>query len=208
VSTELLLKGVAVGFAMAIPVGPVALTCIRQTLSAGRRVGFVCGLGAATADAIYAFLGACALKAVTRWLVREQLWLNIAGGLMLIYLGARMMRRRETRPLAESPSAQHALTHYVSTLVLALTNPLTLLVFTAVFAGFDLALGAEYTASAMLALGVLGGSTLWWLLMTYIAERIRPHIHNGLMSRINRWCGGAVLGAGIFTMTAHMLARL
>lgn len=207
-SIEFLLKGVAVGFVMAMPVGPVALTCIRQSLSAGRQAGFVCGLGAATADAIYALLGVCALKVVTRWLVREQLWLNVAGGLMLIYLGARLMRTRETKPQQDTPSTRRALTHYLSTLVLALTNPITLVVFAAVFASFDLVFGADYSAAAMLVLGVLSGSALWWFLLTHMVEWIRPHIHDGLMARINRWCGGALLAAGIFTMTAHTLARL
>ncbi len=207
VSLELLLKGVVLGFVMAIPVGPVALTCLRRSLAAGRRAGLICGLGAATADAFYALLGAYALKAVTRWLVREQSWLDISGGLILVLLGARIMRRRPIGQADSLPGAHGRLTSFLSTFLLAMANPLTFLVYAALFVGFDLVSGADYSAAAALSLGVFGGSTLWWLLLASIAEWLRPHIGGGLMQRINRWCGGALVAAGIFTLTGKMLAR-
>ena len=46
-------RGLVVGFAIAAPVGAIGLLCIRRTLAHGRLVGFVSGLGAASADAIY-----------------------------------------------------------------------------------------------------------------------------------------------------------
>ena len=50
----LLARGSVLGFSIAAVVGPIGLLCIRRTLSAGFGVGFVSGLGAATADASYA----------------------------------------------------------------------------------------------------------------------------------------------------------
>ena len=49
----LLLKGITIGFAIAAPVGPIGVLCIRRTLAEGRTSGFVSGLGAASADVIY-----------------------------------------------------------------------------------------------------------------------------------------------------------
>ena len=51
-------RGLAIGFSIAAPVGPIGLLCIRRTLADGRLVGFVSGLGAATADAIYGVVAA------------------------------------------------------------------------------------------------------------------------------------------------------
>ena len=53
---SLFLEGVVIGFAVAAPVGPIGVLCIRRTLTDGRAAGLVSGLGAATADAAY---GAC-----------------------------------------------------------------------------------------------------------------------------------------------------
>ena len=44
-------RGLLVGLAVAAPVGPIGVLCIRRTLAEGRAVGFVSGLGAATASA-------------------------------------------------------------------------------------------------------------------------------------------------------------
>lgn len=49
----ILLQGLVIGFCIAAPVGPVNLLCLRRSLTDGRRVGFVSGLGAATADTVY-----------------------------------------------------------------------------------------------------------------------------------------------------------
>jgi threonine/homoserine/homoserine lactone efflux protein len=48
----LLLRGIVIGFAIAAPVGPVGVLCIRHTLAVGRVSGLVSDLGAASADAI------------------------------------------------------------------------------------------------------------------------------------------------------------
>lgn len=90
-SLQLLLKGLTIGFSIAAPVGPIGLLCIRRAVAEGQRAGFICGLGAATADAAYALIGGFAMTALARWLVQEKLWFGLAGGLFLIYLGLRTM---------------------------------------------------------------------------------------------------------------------
>src|SRR5579863_1156400 len=49
-------KAILLGFSVAAPVGPIGILCIRRTLADGRRVGLACGLGAATADALYGLI--------------------------------------------------------------------------------------------------------------------------------------------------------
>ena len=68
---SLLLKGFALGLSIAVPVGPIALLCIRRTLTQGRSAGWATGLGAATADAIYGSLWAFGLTFASEFLVRS-----------------------------------------------------------------------------------------------------------------------------------------
>lgn len=51
-------KGAAVGFAIAAPVGPVGVLCVRRTLMFGRLSGLISGFGAALADGVYGFVAA------------------------------------------------------------------------------------------------------------------------------------------------------
>src|SRR5436189_2917705 len=127
-----MLKGLAIGFSIAAPVGPIGVLCIRRSLSEGRQVGLATGLGAATADAIYGCVAAFGLTAVSSALVGHRSWLGFSGGLFLCYLGV--------RTFISSPAAQVAgtqgrglLAAYLTTFFLTLTNPMTILPFVAVF---------------------------------------------------------------------------
>lgn len=84
---ELFCKGAIVGFSIAAPVGPIGLLCIKRTLSDGRLSGFLSGLGAACADALYGMAAARGLGALTHSLMPSGAWLHLLGGAFVICLG-------------------------------------------------------------------------------------------------------------------------
>ena len=200
--TPLLLKGVTIGLSVAAPVGPIGLLCIRRSLADGARAGFICGLGAASADAAYALVGGFAMTAVARWLVAEKPWFGLFGGLFLIFLGVRIITARASDPAAERPRA--ALAGYSSTLLLTLANPLTIMSFAAVFASLSLADAANYSAAAVLVAGVFAGSALWWLLLSAIVARARRHVSAAMMRNINRVCGAIIAAFGAYALGASL----
>ena len=71
--TAFLIKGLILGFSIAAPVGPIGVLCIRRTLSSGMLNGFLSGLGAATADAIYGCIAAFGVTAVSNLLLDHHL---------------------------------------------------------------------------------------------------------------------------------------
>jgi threonine/homoserine/homoserine lactone efflux protein len=86
----IILKGMVIGFLISLPVGPIAVLCIHRTLNEGRIHGMVSGLGAATADIVYGFLAASGLSFTSNFLIKEQLWFRLLGGLFLCYMGIRL----------------------------------------------------------------------------------------------------------------------
>src|SRR3712207_6795932 len=125
-----LLRGLIIGFSIAAPVGPIGVLCIRRTLSDGRSAGLLCGLGAASADAVYGCVAAFGLTSVSGFLVDQQLWLQLVGGVFLLYLGLRTFRGRldEGEPAVVSRTSYRGLAGtYASTFFLTITNPLTIL---------------------------------------------------------------------------------
>src|SRR5438128_451791 len=80
-------KGLILGFAIAAPVGPIGVLCIRRSLADGARAGLASGLGAATADALYGCIAGFGLAAVSTFLVQQRFWLGLLGGLFLCFLG-------------------------------------------------------------------------------------------------------------------------
>jgi threonine/homoserine/homoserine lactone efflux protein len=200
--TQLLLKGLTIGLSIAAPVGPIGLLCIRRAMADGARAGFICGLGAASADAAYALVGSFAMTAVTRWLVAEKPWFGLFGGLFLIFLGVRTITVRGSDPAANRPRG--ALAGYSSTLLLTLANPLTIMSFAAVFAGLSFADAANYSAAAVLVAGVFTGSALWWLLLSAVAARARRHVSAAMMRTINRLCGAIIAAFGCYATAASL----
>jgi threonine/homoserine/homoserine lactone efflux protein len=136
--TEFLLGGIILGFSIAAPVGPIGVLCIRRTLAEGRASGLVSGLGAATADAIYGCVAGFGLTFISSFLVNQQRWLHLVGGAFLCYLGIRTFL---ARPADQAALAQGSglIGAYGSTFLLTLTNPMTILSFTAVFAALGVA---------------------------------------------------------------------
>jgi len=205
---DLLLKGLAIGLAIAAPVGPIGLLCIRRSLAQGRLAGFVTGMGAATADGVYGAIGAFGITAISALLVDQQRWLALAGGLFLIWLGVAGIRRPPaSEAAAPSHSARDLAGYFVSTFALTLTNPATILSFAAVFAGLGLGAGAERAmgaagiAAALITIaGVFAGSAAWWLFLSSAVGWLRTRLGPGLLVWINRLSGLILIGFGLFAV--------
>jgi threonine/homoserine/homoserine lactone efflux protein len=190
-------RGLAIGFAIAAPVGPIGLLCIRRTLAHGPGVGFASGLGAATADATYGAVAAFGLTAVSAALVGGERWLRLGGGLFLLVLGTRTAL---SRPGSGGRAAvgEGRLGAYASALLLTLTNPLTILSFVAIFAGLGLGGEAKGHAAALtLVLGVFLGSALWWLILSGSAGLFRQRLSPGALAWVNRLAGAGIASFGV-----------
>jgi threonine/homoserine/homoserine lactone efflux protein len=196
----LLLRGMILGFAIAAPVGPIGLLCIQRTLSQGQMVGLASGLGAATADAFYGTVAAFGLTIVSSFLIEQQFWLALVGGLFLCYLGVTTLLASPATEAAKS-EAQGAGGAYISTFVLTITNPMTILSFVAIFAGAGLAtLGGDTLSSATIVLGVFLGSAAWWLLLSGGVSLLRSHITANVLLWVNRVAGAILVLFGVLAI--------
>ena len=193
-------RGLAIGFAIAAPIGAIGLLCIRRTLVDGRLAGFVSGLGAATADALYGAVAALGLTAVSSTIVEHQTMVRLVGGGFLCYLG---VRTALSHPAAESRvgAVRGLAGAYGSTLALTLTNPTTILSFAAVFAGLGLGTAAGDRLSAFLMVcGVFLGSALWWLLLSGAVGFCRRALTLDRLRWVNRLSGALLLGFGVLSL--------
>jgi threonine/homoserine/homoserine lactone efflux protein len=199
---DLFFKGVVIGISIAAPVGPIGILCIRRTLAEGRLVGFASGLGAATADAIYGAIAGFGLTFISGFLVEQQVWLRLVGGVFLCYLGIRAF----ISDVAEetiSTDRRGVLFAYGSTFFLTLTNPMTIISFAAVFAGLGLAIsGGEYVSAAFLVLGVFSGSAAWWLILSGLAGLLREKVTGQVLRWINRISGAIIVGFGLYALVS------
>ncbi|STX42993.1 arginine exporter protein [Legionella donaldsonii] len=198
----LFLKGLIVGIAIAAPVGPIGILCIQRSLHNGFQIGLMSGLGAALADSVYGIIAGFGLTALSSFLLTQQFWIRLIGGLFLLYFGITLFlanpKARATRD--EERSLWNA---FATTFLLTLTNPATILSFMAIFAGLGLGSTAtDFIHAFLLVSGITLGSALWWLLLSsFVAFKLRHRLSPKVMSYINRVSGIIILFFGIFALS-------
>lgn len=196
-------KGIIAGFVIAAPVGPVGILCAQRTLSKGILAGLIAGSGAAVADTIFGAVAAFGLTFISDLLLSVENWLRLGGGILLLVLGVLAVIKK--LPAAEEPrrSITRTAGDFAATFVLAITNPVTILSFSPVF----LAVGAivpqgDLPRAWTLILGVLAGSSLWWLTLCALASLFRQKLSLARMQIINRISGALIIAFGVVVLAS------
>lgn len=180
------LEGVIAGYAIAIPVGPIAILIIDTGLRGGFRPGFAAGAGAASADLTYAALAAIAGAALATLIQPYELPLKIISAIVLIGLGAWGLWRLLSTPARGSAQPQTvesqpaaiggAWQTYVKFLGLTLINPLTVVYFAALIVGGGAKSLDTLDGRALFVLGAGLSSLSWQSLLAGIGAAAHRHL--------------------------------
>jgi threonine/homoserine/homoserine lactone efflux protein len=200
-----LLKGIVVGIVIALPAGPVGVLCVRRTLFDGPTYGFISGLGAAAADTIFGIIAGFGITIVRDVMLRYQDWFAAAGGLFLIYVGARaLLRASDSEPEPEHDEAQY-LRAFISTFALTITNPITILAFAAIFAKVGMSKESGLLDIGVLVAGVFLGSLVWWFGLSFGIAGLR-RVGTVRLVWVNRISGAILALSGVGLLGAALLA--
>ncbi|MDQ0621830.1 MULTISPECIES: LysE family translocator [Paraburkholderia] len=207
--TSLFFTAAGVGLAIAAPVGPMGMLCIRRTLTGGPRAGLAIGLGIATGDALYGLIAALGLVSISQFMLAYDRPLHLLAGLFLLYLGVRTLLQKAPADTANgepdgnsnSKLAQvgraGALRAYASSLLLTLTNPQTVIMFAALFT--TLAPRGAFSSTIALTTvgGVFCGSIAWWCFLVSVVSLARHAIGSKLRLAIDRFVGIMLAAFGV-----------
>jgi threonine/homoserine/homoserine lactone efflux protein len=196
----LLAKALGIGLLLAVPVGPIGLLCLRRSLTLGMAAGMAVGLGAATADGIYAGIAAFALGAAAPF-IADAAWLGIAGGVALIAIGLKDIAHRDT--VATPPTLRGHMGVYAGTVLLTMTNPATVLTFAAIIVGLGLLpdLASRMDGLVFVA-GVFVGSTAWWVILSGVGGNLGDRLPRGAIRWTRRIAGVVFVGFGVYAIVS------
>ena len=192
----LVLRGLGFGLAVAAPVGPMSLLCMRRILAQGWRPGLATGLGIAVADGSYACVAVLGLAGLSSFMLAHERPLHLSAGLFLLYLGLRTAFARPSDAPAAAPLARPARA-FASALLLTLTNPPTIVMFAAIFASLAPPDGFSLASAAATVGGVLAGSLLWWCGVVAGVSFLRHAIGQRARRWIDRVAGGVLAMFGV-----------
>lgn len=192
-----LLAGFGCGFVVSVPVGPVNLSVINKALQRGFARAFLLGLGAATAEAIYAtVLLAGHTTILDLPAVRDALW--VVSVIVIVIVGIRSLmfkeERVEPRDAAVAEKIDERWHHpraFMLGFVLTISN-LLLFVLWATLAA--LLFAREWVLPALssrvtCSVGVFLGSALWFLLLAFFVSRAHRRVKPRVLTVLVRTCG-------------------
>ncbi|CDN31118.1 Putative threonine efflux protein [Mucinivorans hirudinis] len=198
------------GFLASAPPGPIAIICIQRTLNDNRSSGFISGLGAATADTVFALLAAFALSFVQSFIQQHMFWFQAVGGILVMVLGFSIYMKKVNNQLGSVGTVKSShLTNYLSTFLLTITNPIYFGVFMVLFAasGID---GAENSliSNLLLILGVGVGTSFWWFILSWGINKFRKKFTVRSLKWLNRISGVVIIVVGAFAIIKMLIDLL
>lgn len=206
------LKGLFIGFLSSAPMGPVGMLCVQRTLNEGRKFGLITGLGAVVGDMIIAFaaiLAALGLGFSTSFIQQHEGILKVIGSLILIVFGYIVFRKNPSKSLKklnEEPSSNWKV--FISSLILTISNIATLFLYIALFARFNVIEDKSFGYDLITILFIGVGASLWWLLITYIVNRLRKRFNPRGLKIFNRIIGALLIILGIVGIVSGTLMNI
>jgi arginine exporter protein ArgO len=172
-SVTAVVAGVLAGYGVAVPVGAIAALIISLSARMSLRVGAAAGLGAATADGLYALvavLGGAAVAQVVAPVAGPLAWVAAA---VLVGLAARtaVVAIRHHRGPAAGAATRSAGTltsparAFLALLGLTLLNPATIVYFGALVVGREAGDGLSAAGEAVFVMAAFLASASWQLLL-------------------------------------------
>lgn len=205
---DYLWKGIIIGLSASIPLGPIGVLCIQRTLNKGRRSGFISGLGAAAADGFYAVVAGFSVTVIIDYLTEYQTFLRIGGGIVLLFMGYKLFTTNPGKQLRNQLKKKRKglFGDFISIFALTVSNPITIFVFMAVFAGFNLVESqSDHNIVLSLITGILLGATTWWFTLSTVVSIFRKKFKLRRMLLINRIAGVLVILFGLFVFSTLII---
>ena len=203
-----LVRGIVAGFALAAPMGPVAMLCVRRALTLGRMHAFVAGLGAALADMIFGAAAGLGITVVNVFVTDHQTAIGLIGGIVVLSIGLATYRMPVT--LTQDRLAGESLRRDVAaSFSMAITNPATMGAAAGLFAAFGpINMHAAPAAAFWLVAGVFAGSALWWLLLVGAVGWFREGLVTHRLAQLNRISGTVITVSGVAVLAAVIVKAL
>jgi threonine/homoserine/homoserine lactone efflux protein len=199
---EILLKGILLGLAVSMPLGPIGIILINRTIKRGMLSGFFSGLGLASADTLLAVLAALGFNVILSFINQERFIISVIAGLIIIGIGLKIFVSNPVKDIRNREKANKSLWRdYYSVFVLSVTNPYTIFIFVAFFSGVHINGNVKpELVPFFLIPGVLIGTITWWFFLSYFVSRFKKNIRLRVIVRVNKMAGIVVIVIGVLVL--------
>jgi putative LysE/RhtB family amino acid efflux pump len=188
------------GILLAMPFGPINLLGIQRAVERGFFGGMAAGIGIMAGDGLIALGAALGVNAISGAIRQYRTLIQIVGGAALLGFGIKLCLARAV--VARDASAEKAsLRDYIwdipAMAFLTITNPPALLGLIAIFGGVSSFVEVEsYVDALTMVAAIMGGSFLYWFIVSEFIATIRHRLDVVRLEQINRLAGLLLIGFG------------
>lgn len=206
---EVLFRGLMVGIAASITVGPVAVLCIQRTLSKNRRSGIISGVGVACADTFMAIIALLFYSMLEQQIQQYNTLLRVIGGIFVVMVGVYVFTQNPVPQIRRNRAGKSSLWQdFVSIFGLTIANFIMVIPYIlAFFAVFEISSNditgsgfAGFMRAVLTIGGFFGGSVAWWTFLAFVINLFRRRFRPRHMLTINRVAGLVIGVLGIYTI--------
>jgi threonine/homoserine/homoserine lactone efflux protein len=193
----IILKSLALGFFMTLPVGPVGVLCLRKILQLGPFHGFILGLSQVLAMFIFSIIAIFTFGYIADYIFKYEFWLLLIGGLALIAFGIKMLFSRSSAITKKGASKKGFIADFFSIIFFILISPNTWVAFFIIFAILGLYGATTLIDHIVMVLGILTGSFFSWVLICLCFSGYKTNATWKVMTWINRSVGALLTVFGV-----------
>ena len=200
------LTGFRVGLNIAMPVGPMAILCIRRSLTSHRIIGIVTGVAIAMADSLYALVAALGISTIRPILDNYPIIFQLLSIGVISFLGISTLRSSTPEKLKREQHHMSVPRTFFGTFIITLASPMTILLFASLFSDLG-AMGYfdEYHAIFVIAAGVTLGAATWFIGLSTFVHAIRKQFTTENIAQLSIISGIALLGFAGWQLTSTIL---
>ena len=206
-AVEVLFKGLGVGLASSVTVGPVAVLCIQRTLSKTRRAGFISGLGVACADVLMALIAFFFYSRLQAQIDKYRVLLQVVAGIFVVAVGVYVFLQNPAKQIRKNRAGKKdPWQDFSSMFVFTLANFVVVIPYLlAFFAMFNVGLQSHDDMASLVRGGItiagfLAGALLWWGMLTLSIDLFRKRFRPRHMLTINHVAGVIIGVLGVYTI--------
>ncbi len=199
---EILLKGIVLGIAISMPLGPIGIILVNRTIKRGFFSGFFSGLGIALADTLLAALGGIGFNVIVGFIKEQRFVISIVAGIIIIGVGLKVLLSNPVKDFRNREKANKSFWRdFYSLFVLTISNPYTIFIFVAFFSGIHInGTINPGLVPFFLIPGILIGAVAWWFMLSYFVSRYKKKIRLRKIVKLNKVAGMAIVVLGAFIL--------
>ncbi|MBR6655164.1 MAG: LysE family transporter [Alistipes sp.] len=212
---DFVLRGVIVGLASSVTVGPVAVLCIQRTLNKGRRAGFISGLGVACADTLMAIIAFFFYSLLESQIKEYEDIITVVGGMFVLVVGVAIFLKKASPQIhKKQKSNSTSWRDFASMFGFTLANFVSVIPYILAFFAM---LGvsshdgskdvASLLSSALILGGFFAGAAMWWFIISLIISLFKRGFRPHHMQTINRVAGVIISLLGIITILSTFISN-